>query len=193
MLTNLDFLENDFPILNPGLSSILILQANGGNADSSGLGELYDSLTDHLTVSHITFLKQWDRLIDLEAKELQVWIVELLCYLCCWNFDNLTLLCRLFQFSKSSLWQSNIWKDEPSPTSLPSLVLDRSDDLQLQKDKLFVYRFVRQGMSNIRMNTQEQHSQNGVLSIKSHLDCALRSGDHVVLTSAYYTYIFMGN
>ncbi|GAB4824666.1 hypothetical protein Ancab_007536 [Ancistrocladus abbreviatus] len=47
-------------------------KAHGGNADSSGLGDIFDSLTSHLTNSHIMFLKQWDRLIDLEAKKVQV-------------------------------------------------------------------------------------------------------------------------
>ncbi|KAL8160935.1 hypothetical protein V2J09_012424 [Rumex salicifolius] len=127
-------------------------KVNGGTADSSGLGELFDSLTDHLAASHITFLKHWDRLIDLEAKGMQ--------------------------FGKN-LWPSNLWKDEYSSTCLPYLVLDRSDDLHLQKDKLFVYRFVRQDMSIT--GTQEHDSQSGV-SLKDHMDCALRNGDRVILS-----------
>ncbi|MCO5601360.1 hypothetical protein L7F22_055480 [Adiantum nelumboides] len=43
----------------------------GGTAESSGLGEVFNQTTEHLNVSHIEFLKSWDRLIDLEAQELQ--------------------------------------------------------------------------------------------------------------------------
>lgn len=43
----------------------------GGTAESSGLGELFNEKTEHLSGSHFGFLKQWDCLIDLEAQELQ--------------------------------------------------------------------------------------------------------------------------
>ncbi|KAH7281949.1 hypothetical protein KP509_35G004800 [Ceratopteris richardii] len=43
----------------------------GGTSDSSGLGELFNQLTDHLHSSHIDFIKFWDQLIDLEAQDLQ--------------------------------------------------------------------------------------------------------------------------
>ncbi|KAI5053886.1 hypothetical protein GOP47_0031221 [Adiantum capillus-veneris] len=43
----------------------------GGTAVSSGLGELFIQKTEHLNGSHVEFLKSWDRLIDLEAQELQ--------------------------------------------------------------------------------------------------------------------------
>jgi DNA replication ATP-dependent helicase Dna2 len=49
-----------------------ILQAQGGTAESSGLGNLFNEKTEHLEESHSEFLKLWDRLIDLEAQELQV-------------------------------------------------------------------------------------------------------------------------
>jgi hypothetical protein len=48
-------------------------QAHGGNAATSGLGDLFDNLVNHLTVSHHNFLKHWDRLIDLEARASQVY------------------------------------------------------------------------------------------------------------------------
>ena len=52
-------------------------QAHGGNAATSGLGDLFDNLVNHLTVVHHDFLKQWDRLIDLEARASQVyWFAE---------------------------------------------------------------------------------------------------------------------
>uniref|UniRef100_J3M0U5 DNA replication ATP-dependent helicase/nuclease n=1 Tax=Oryza brachyantha TaxID=4533 RepID=J3M0U5_ORYBR len=49
-----------------------MIQVHGGNATSSGLGDLFDNLVNHLTVAHHTFLKHWDRLIDLEARASQV-------------------------------------------------------------------------------------------------------------------------
>lgn len=59
---------------------ILLVQAHGGNAETSGLGDLFDNLVNHLTVTHLDFLKHWDRLIDLEARASQVYLV---CYQCC--------------------------------------------------------------------------------------------------------------
>uniref|UniRef100_A0A0D9W8R2 DNA replication ATP-dependent helicase/nuclease n=1 Tax=Leersia perrieri TaxID=77586 RepID=A0A0D9W8R2_9ORYZ len=49
-----------------------MIQAHGGNAATSGLGDLFDNLVNHLTVAHHTFLKHWDKLIDLEARVSQV-------------------------------------------------------------------------------------------------------------------------
>lgn len=49
-----------------------MVQAHGGSTDSSGLGDLFDSNTNHLTSAHSVFLRHWDWLIDLEAKEMQV-------------------------------------------------------------------------------------------------------------------------
>ncbi|KAF4388162.1 hypothetical protein G4B88_021858 [Cannabis sativa] len=51
-----------------------MLQVNGGSAERSGLGDLFDSNTHHLTTSHGSFLKHWDWLIDLEAKEIQIYL-----------------------------------------------------------------------------------------------------------------------
>lgn len=50
-----------------------MLQAHGGSVESSGLEELFTSNTDHLTIAHSSFLRHWDWLIDLEAKETQVY------------------------------------------------------------------------------------------------------------------------
>jgi DNA replication ATP-dependent helicase Dna2 len=43
-------------------------QANGGNTASSGLGNIFDNLVNHMTPAQCDFLKHWDRLIDLEAQ-----------------------------------------------------------------------------------------------------------------------------
>ena len=53
---------------------------HGGSAENSGLGDLFESLTDHLTAAHKVFFKQWERLIDLEAKELQVCVTYMKFY-----------------------------------------------------------------------------------------------------------------
>lgn len=48
------------------------VKASGGTAEGSGLGDLYDSLVSHLTTTHAIFLQKWERLIDLEAKHVEV-------------------------------------------------------------------------------------------------------------------------
>lgn len=53
-------------------SSPLIPQVHGGSTESSGLADLFDSNTQYLTNAHGVFLRLWDGLIDLEAKEMQV-------------------------------------------------------------------------------------------------------------------------
>lgn len=40
--------------------------------ESSGLGDLFPSNIKHLTTAHLVFLRQWDWLIDLEAKKMEV-------------------------------------------------------------------------------------------------------------------------
>ncbi|GAB4862029.1 hypothetical protein Ancab_037283 [Ancistrocladus abbreviatus] len=131
-------------------------KAHGGNADSSGLGDIFDSLTSHLTNSHIMFLKQWDRLIDLEAKEV----------------------------TKNNLWQSHVSKNEHSESFLSSVVVDASDQLQMQnptKDNRFVYRFVRQDAPKLDEKIHDRDSQISAFSPENGLDCRLRRGDHVVI------------
>lgn len=54
------------------LDILYALQAHGGSMESSGLGDLFDSNINHLTTSHFAFLRHWDWLIDLEAKEMEV-------------------------------------------------------------------------------------------------------------------------
>lgn len=53
-------------------TSISMQQVHGGNTATSGLGDLFDNLVNHLSVAHHNFLKHWDRLIDLEARTSQV-------------------------------------------------------------------------------------------------------------------------
>uniref|UniRef100_A0A3N7HRX1 DNA helicase n=1 Tax=Populus trichocarpa TaxID=3694 RepID=A0A3N7HRX1_POPTR len=47
-------------------------KVHGGSKESSGLGDLFDSHVHHLTTAHYVFLRRWDQLIDLEAKETQI-------------------------------------------------------------------------------------------------------------------------
>ncbi|KAL6843952.1 hypothetical protein ACP4OV_026523 [Aristida adscensionis] len=54
------------------ISCTIYHKAHGGNAATSGLGDLFDNLVNHLTAAHHDFLKHWDRLIDLEARISQV-------------------------------------------------------------------------------------------------------------------------
>lgn len=49
-----------------------MLQAYGGSMETSGLGHLFNACTSHLTAAHYDFLRHWDRLIDLEAKDAEV-------------------------------------------------------------------------------------------------------------------------
>ena len=57
---------------------LYVLQAHGGSIESSGLGDMFDSSTGHLTTSHFAFLRHWDWLIDLEAKVMEV-TFEIIC------------------------------------------------------------------------------------------------------------------
>ncbi|GMH21627.1 hypothetical protein Nepgr_023469 [Nepenthes gracilis] len=134
-----------------------MLRAHGGSTDSSGLGDFFDSLTNHLTNSHLRFLKKWDQLIDLEAKEMQ--------------------------FNKSNIWQPPVSKIQQHSGCLSSIVLDASDQLQMQnptKDNRFVYRFVRQDIHNLDEGIHDRDSQSARFSVEDDMDCKLQSGDYVV-------------
>ncbi|KMS95822.1 hypothetical protein BVRB_004770 isoform B [Beta vulgaris subsp. vulgaris] len=131
-------------------------KVHGGSSESSGLGDLFESLTDHLTATHKVFLKQWDRLIDLEAKESQQ--------------------------TKNDRGRSYVSKDESISSCLTSIVLDASDELHLQthaKDERFVYRFVHKDNSFPNQRVHNQDSNN----VENDLNSSLRSGDRVILST----------
>ncbi|XP_020229292.1 DNA replication ATP-dependent helicase/nuclease DNA2 isoform X2 [Cajanus cajan] len=131
-------------------------KAHGGSTGSSGLGEVFDSLTNHMTSSHSKFLSHWDRLIDLEAKE-----TELL---------------------KKEVWQSQSLKS-PNGGGLSSIVLDASQRIPPQKslkDNHFIYRFVQQDSTS---SLSEISDASSSASLKNDLDFTLRSGDHVILSN----------
>ncbi|KAL2640981.1 hypothetical protein AAZV13_06G264700 [Glycine max] len=128
-------------------------KAHGGSTESSGLGEAFDSLSNHMTSSHSKFLCRWDRLIDLEAKE-----TELL---------------------KKGVLQSH----RLNSGGLSSIVLDASQGIPHQKslnDNKFVYHFIQQDSSSSLSGVFDASSS---ASLKNDLDFTLRSGDHVILSN----------
>ncbi|KAK9749095.1 hypothetical protein RND81_02G102300 [Saponaria officinalis] len=131
---------------------------HGGSAESSGLGDLFHSLTDHLTTSHKLFFKHWDHLIDLEAKELQL--------------------------SNNVMWRSPVSRNESASSCLSSIVLDGSDEHQMKtstKDERFLYRFIHKDNPFPDERMKNQDSENGPASSENDLQCSLRSGDRVIL------------
>ncbi|PWA69914.1 DNA replication helicase [Artemisia annua] len=96
-------------------------KAHNGSVEGSGLGDVYSSLVNHLTVAHCIFLKNWERLIDLEANELEV--------------------------VKKGMWGSHSLKSQYSSTCLSSMILDPPDQVleeNITQGNQFAYRFMRQ-------------------------------------------------
>ncbi|OIW07362.1 hypothetical protein TanjilG_10197 [Lupinus angustifolius] len=130
----------------------LTLQQLPPITEGSGLGNVFDSHTNHLTSTHSKFLCHWDRLIDLEAKG-----TELL---------------------KKQVWRSHGLKN-PINGGLSSIVLDSSHGIpndKSPKDNYFIYRFVRQDTSRLSEASDGDPSS----ASPNDLDLTLRSGDHVV-------------
>ncbi|XP_019452538.1 PREDICTED: DNA replication ATP-dependent helicase/nuclease DNA2 isoform X2 [Lupinus angustifolius] len=130
-------------------------KAHGGSTEGSGLGNVFDSHTNHLTSTHSKFLCHWDRLIDLEAKG-----TELL---------------------KKQVWRSHGLKN-PINGGLSSIVLDSSHGIpndKSPKDNYFIYRFVRQDTSRLSEASDGDPSS----ASPNDLDLTLRSGDHVILSN----------
>ncbi|XP_044494174.1 DNA replication ATP-dependent helicase/nuclease JHS1 isoform X2 [Mangifera indica] len=134
-------------------------KAYGGNTESSGLGDIFDSHTHHLTTVHSVFLRHWDRLIDLEAKEMQL--------------------------VKNEIWRSHSLRGDTLTCCLTSIVLDTKELLHHKsyKDNRFVYCFVCQDMPSHSLNASDGESLSSVSSSANFLDCTLRSGDYVVSLS----------
>ncbi|KAJ9680403.1 hypothetical protein PVL29_019664 [Vitis rotundifolia] len=137
-----------------------MLQAHGGSMESSGLGDLFDSNINHLTTSHFAFLRHWDWLIDLEAKEMEV--------------------------MKKGIWRSHSLKRDPSTSCLSSIVLDTSNNHPQKnsfKDNKFIYRFVRQNVASFHVKEHNEDSLPSISSPANDLDCTLRNGDYVILST----------
>ncbi|XP_040995352.1 DNA replication ATP-dependent helicase/nuclease JHS1 [Juglans microcarpa x Juglans regia] len=135
-------------------------KAHGGSTESSGLGDLFDSNTSHLTVAHGKFLRHWDWLIDLEAKEIEL--------------------------AKKKIWCPRSLKHDKSTSFLSSLVLDASEELphhEPLKDKRFIYRFVHQDLPAFNMKASDGDSLCVASSPRNYMDSMLRSGDYVILST----------
>ncbi|KAF6135365.1 hypothetical protein GIB67_027239, partial [Kingdonia uniflora] len=133
-------------------------KAHGGNTDSSGLGDLFDSNVNHLTILHLDFLRQWDRLIDLEAKETQT--------------------------VKQDFWQSANLSERSNGIS--SVVLDISNDFSSSKslkDGRFIYRFVRKDLPVQDSEVDVGETVDATYSKANNLDYILKSGDYVMLST----------
>ncbi|XP_021612067.1 DNA replication ATP-dependent helicase/nuclease JHS1 isoform X4 [Manihot esculenta] len=135
-------------------------KVHGGSKESSGLGDLYDSRVHHLSAAHCAFLQQWDRLIDLEAKETQL--------------------------VKSEIWHSNGIKSDRSTNCISSIVLDSSNGLSHQKslkDNRFIYRFVPQMVPSHNVCVSNGDSVDAPSPPRHGLDCTLKIGDYVILST----------
>lgn len=148
-------------------------QAHGGNAATSGLGDLFDNLVNHLTVAHHTFLKHWDRLIDLEARVSQV----SLAFLTCRVFDlySLDLISCKIQVKKKEIFQphhSNTGSRHSSPSYF---VLDVTNGHSIDssgKSKRYIYTFLRQKLQPETADQPGEHVES--------VDFSLKCGDSVV-------------
>ena len=59
-------------VIKASKTSYMLDQADGGNTESSGLADLFDAHVSHLSTLHFKFIRHWNRLIDLEAREMKV-------------------------------------------------------------------------------------------------------------------------
>ena len=144
-------------------------QANGGDRESSGLDELFDSLVNHLTLSHGAFLQHWDRLIDLESKVkhhgyiLKIFIPFI-------RIFGLTYIRLLTQAGKRQIPDSS--DQTPDCSSLSSFLLDISRECSVDdssRNRRYVYHF-----TNKNIRSEEGNGRKNIT------DCGLRCGDYVV-------------
>ncbi len=42
-----------------------------GTKESSGMGDLFSTRTDHVQENHVAYFAKWDKLIDMERKDAQ--------------------------------------------------------------------------------------------------------------------------
>ncbi|KAK3035488.1 hypothetical protein RJ639_034458 [Escallonia herrerae] len=134
-------------------------KAHGGSTESSGLGDMFNPLVEHLSTTHSVFLQKWDQLIDLEAKEPET--------------------------VKRGIWHSRGLRNERSASYLSSLLLDTSDVLPecFSKDNRFTYRFVRQESVPSVIKAHDGDSLSATSSLINNLDCSLKIGDYVILST----------
>ncbi|XP_024627209.1 DNA replication ATP-dependent helicase/nuclease JHS1 isoform X2 [Medicago truncatula] len=131
-------------------------KAHGGSVENNGLGDIFDSNTNHLRSSHSKFLCHWDHLIDLEAKGTE--------------------------FIKKDVWRSYNLRSR-SAGGVSSIVIDASQGIPYStshEDNRFIYRFVPQDNSYPSIVSDDDPSS---ASLKNDLDLTLRSGDYVILSN----------
>ncbi|XVF41374.1 hypothetical protein PTKIN_Ptkin01aG0275400 [Pterospermum kingtungense] len=131
-------------------------KAFGGDTEGSGLGDIFGSHVHHFSDAHGVFLRHWDRLIDLEAKEMQL--------------------------VKKEIWHSHNLKSEDFTGCLSSLVLDELPHQKSHKENRFVYHFVRRDSSVSNLSGADRNSIKAASSLTKDLDCTLKSGDYVILS-----------
>ncbi|WCJ23084.1 DNA replication ATP-dependent helicase/nuclease JHS1 [Euphorbia peplus] len=130
-------------------------KVHGGNTESSGLGDVYDLRVKHLTSAHGVFLRHWDWLINLEAKEAQL--------------------------RKNQIWHSHSLNNNHSKNCLSTIVLDASYGGPHQKslrDNRFIYRFVPQNVSQ-----SDGDSLSTLSSPTNYFELTLKIGDYVILST----------
>ncbi|KAG4151556.1 hypothetical protein ERO13_D04G072675v2 [Gossypium hirsutum] len=132
-------------------------KAFGGNTESSGLGDIFDSHVHHFSNAHGVFLRHWDQLIDLEAKEMQL--------------------------AKKEIWRSHNLKNENSTGCLSSLVLDELPQQGSHKENRFIYHFVCRYSPTNNLSGSDRNSISAASSLTKDLDCSLKSGDYVILST----------
>ncbi|XWS74707.1 hypothetical protein CRYUN_Cryun01aG0020800 [Craigia yunnanensis] len=132
-------------------------KAFGGDIESSGLGDIFDSHVHHFSNAHGFFLRHWDRLIDLEAKEMQL--------------------------GKKEIWRSHNLKSEDSTGCLSSLVLDELRHQKSHKENRFIYHFVRRHSPASNLSGSDRNSISAASSLTKDLDCTLKNGDYVILST----------
>ncbi|TVU15982.1 hypothetical protein EJB05_39528, partial [Eragrostis curvula] len=118
-------------------------KAHGGNAATSGLGDIFDNLVNHLTVAHHDFLKHWDRLIDLEARASQV--------------------------KKKDLFQPHYPNSGSRNSGAAYFFLDIKNGYSIDssgKSKRYIYNFVRQKMQPETADQSEAQLDSVDLSFK---------------------------
>ncbi|XP_042406659.1 DNA replication ATP-dependent helicase/nuclease JHS1-like isoform X3 [Zingiber officinale] len=128
-------------------------KAYGGDSNSSGLGDFFDDLVGHLTVSHSNFLKHWVRLVDLEAQASKVNKKE--------------------RFSSHTPW------DENSTRSSSYILVDFKNEFSgsnSSRNDRFKYCFV---LNEQKARDQYDFSK---LRMSDH-GSTLKRGDHVVLST----------
>lgn len=98
----------------------------------------------------------------------------------------------LFQLVKKQIWRAHSSKSDDSRGCLSSIVLDASDKLPHQKslkENRFIYRFVHRDLSSINVKALGGDPLSFASSLKSDMDCTLRSGDYVVQLFSCNTFL----